>query len=270
MLRCCWKTVNRKEEIFSIWAPAHSPWSRWAKPVLFAYIDSPAALLPVSETAPDVSWAPVPSVKVALVLDLPGVEGVLAGVALAAHGYRPVPLYNAVPTPSSEGITEALTGRTVAAVNVLPILAALRHGAGQLAYLHLPSDAPPAFLLDINRSAEGREILPEDFDNRSISFTTDFPSANFFASQGVERVILVLKGGIRPQTDLAHSLYRWQDAGFKLEVKQIDQPGGAQPLQVARPSWYRAMFQRALASFGFRRSGTGGFGAWVYATSSGG
>src|SRR5258708_31140152 len=101
MPRCCSKTMN-KEEIFSTWAPDESPWSRWAKPVLFAYLDSALSQVGVREAAQDMTWSPSPTAEVALVLDLPGAEGVLAGIALAAQGYRPVPLYNAVPLPSGE------------------------------------------------------------------------------------------------------------------------------------------------------------------------
>ena len=35
-----------------------------------------------------------------LVLDLPGHSGVTAALVLAAGGYRPVPLYNALPGPA--------------------------------------------------------------------------------------------------------------------------------------------------------------------------
>src|ERR1700756_496856 len=61
------KTMN-KEEIFSAWAPDESPWSRWAKPVLFAHLDSALSHIPVTETAGDVGWAPVPGEKAALAL----------------------------------------------------------------------------------------------------------------------------------------------------------------------------------------------------------
>ncbi len=261
--------MNR-EEIFSTWAPEASPWSRWAKPVLFAYLDSALSQILVTETAGDVSWSPPPNEKVALVLDLPGAEGVLAGVALAARGYRPVPLYNAVPLPFGGPLLDPLTNRAVAAVNVLPIISALRKGAEQLVQLNVPFDAPPAFLLDANRRGDGRKMDPVEFDNRSISFTTDFPSANFLASHGIQRMMLVQKHGFEPQSDLAHSLRRWQDGGLKLERLRLDPPSRPESFEVPRPSWYGAMFQRALSSIGLRRSGTGGFGEWVPESSAGG
>lgn len=272
MLRSSSKTMNNHEEIFSIWAPDESPWSRWAKPVLFAHFHSAMPDVSVPETAYDVSWATLTNRKAALVLDLPGAEGVLAGVALAARGYRPGPLYNAVPLPSGERLIDPMTGRAVAAVDVFPIMIALIKGTEQLAQSKLPSDAPPAFLLDANRCGDGRKMEPDEFDNRSISFTTDFPSAIFFASQGIERVILVQKSRAEPQPDLAHSLRRWQDAGFVLERKRMDSSEPPEPFQVARPPWYGAMFQRALSSIGLRRAAmaVGGFGAWMAESSSGG
>lgn len=259
-----------KEEIFSIWTPDDCPWSPWAKPVLFAYMHTALPVAPGPECASDLSWCPAATEKVALVLDLPGAEGVLIGVALGARGYRPVPLYNAVPLPSGEPQTDPLTGRAVAAVDVLPIIAALKAGAETLARLELPEDAPPAFLLDANRRGGARAMEPEEFDNRSASFTTDFPSANFFASKQIKRVVLVQKGSIEPQPDLAHSLRRWQDAGFTLERKQIDSPASLERFEVDRPSWYRSMFQRMLLRLDLRRASNGGFGAWVPESSGGG
>ena len=252
-----------KEEIYAIWAPETSLWSRWVKPVLFAHLDSALAEIPLTETACDVSWAPPAGLKTVLVVDLPSANGVLAGLALAEKGYRPVPLYNAVPLPCGQPILGPSTGRPVAAVNVWPILSSLRAGAERLAQLELPADAPPAFLLDANRAGEGRTMDPGEFDNRSTSFTTDFPSANFFASHGFNRMLLVQNDRLEPRPDLAHSLRRWQDAGFILERKRADSPAPPDHFEVPRPSWYGAMFQRALASIGLRRAANGGFGSWV-------
>jgi hypothetical protein len=258
------------QEIHSIWAPDTSVWSTWAKPVLFAYLDSTGYEFPVPGSMVDVSWSPSPGEKVGLVLDLPGAEGVAVGVALAERGYRPVPLYNALPMPVGRYLSDPLSGGEISAVNVFPIINALRNGAEQLAELNLPADAPPVFLLDANRQGAGRKMLPGDFDNRSISFTTDFPSANFLIAHGVQRVMLVQRTDLEPKSDLAHSLRRWQDGGIKLERLRLDPPSRPEPFQVGRPPWYGVMFQRALASLGVRRSGTGGFGAWIADSSAGG
>jgi hypothetical protein len=204
------------------------------------------------------------------VLDLPGADGVILGLTLARQGYRPVPLYNAVPLPFHELPVDPITGRTVAAVNVLPILNALRIGAERLAELRIPLDAPPVFLLDSDRRGGGRIMQAEEFDNRSICFTTDFPSVNFLATHGIQRVLFIQKQDLAPQPDLAHALRRWQEGGLALERMRLDFPAAPEPFVVDRPSWYGAIFQRALAAVGLRRADAGGFGAWMPESSAGG
>jgi len=268
LVRTCHDMTSR-QEIFSAWAPDASLWSRWAKPVLFAHLDSALSQIPVRESAADLNWAPPPAEKAAFVLDLPGSEGVLNGIALATMGYRPVPLYNAIPLPYGQRLLDPLSNVSVAAVDLLPILSALRTGAAPLAQLNLPADAPPAFLLDANRRGT-RKMIPDEFDNRSVSFTTDFPSGTFLYAQGIRQIILLQKATLEPQADLAHTLRRWQDAGLALRRARLDVAEPAQPFEIPKPLWYRAMFQRALAGLGLRRARGGGFGAWVPNSSAGG
>lgn len=258
------------EEIFAIWSPEDSPWAAWVKPVLFAHLGSAFALPEGEEIPHDASWAPKPDEKVALVLDLPGDEAVWVGIALAARGYRPVPLYNALPLPSGQLILDPMSRRSIAAVDVLPIVRALRRGAEQIATMKIPADAPPAFLLDSKRHGDHMRMQPDEFDNRSICFTTDFPSANFLLSRGIETVLLVQRDRIEPHADLAHMLCRWQDGGLLLERKRIDSHQGRELFRVNSPSWYGAMFQRALVAFGLRKAPGGGFGAWMPESSAGG
>ena len=259
-----------KEEIFSIWSPDGCRWSPWVKPVLFAFMDTAAAHLPFAEAPLEAAWCPPFSDDLALVLDLPGHESVLAAIALAAKGYRPVPLFNAVPLPTAQSVLIPATMRPPAAVDVLPILGALRTAAERLAQIDLSPEAPPAFLLDANRHGDGRAILPNEFDNRSVSFTTDFPSANLLNAHKIRRVMLVQKDRLEPRSDLAHVLRRWQDGGIALTRMRLEPLVGPEPFEIPRPTWYGQMFQRMLASFGLRRSRTGGFGAWVSDVSAGG
>jgi len=258
------------EEMFSRWAPEESPWSAWAKPVLFAHADRILLESPGEIPTAAIGWVPPATERTALVVDLPGTEGVSAGLALAEYGYRPVPLYNAVPLPSDFPPRDPLTGRSLSVVQVLPILHALITGAEWLAQIQLPPDAPPAFLLDANRGGDGSIVTDDLFDNRSVSFTTDFPSANFLATQGIRRAMLIQKIRMLPQPDLAHTLRRWQDGGLSLELWRPDHSTPPEPLVIARPSWYGAMFQRVLAAAGLRRAYGGGFGAWMQHSSSGG
>jgi hypothetical protein len=145
----------------------------------------------------------------------------------------------------------------------LPIVRALAQTSLRLAEIQLPSDAPPVFLLDSNRQGDGRPMRLGDFDNRSVCFTTDFPSANFLHAYGIQGVLLMQRSRILPMADLSHILRRWQDDGLKLELTRVDFPDGRLALEVERPSWYGVMFQRVLLAMGLRRAGMGGFGAFV-------
>jgi hypothetical protein len=251
-----------KEEIFSIWAPESSIWSRWAKPVLFAHLDlvSSDDAPPVAQT--DASWAPVPEERIALVIDLPGAEGVALGARLAMRGYRPAPLFNALP-PVAEGFGKT-TGliRGAAVVDVIPTIWALRQAAPALAAERIPDDAPPVFLLDANRRGPGGKPKPDAFDNRAVCFPVDFPSGIFLAANGIKTAWLVERYGAQPQSDLALALRRWQEAGIALKQKNPDSPEPAVLLEVPRPSWFAAVFQKALVAFRLTRGQGGGFGGW--------
>lgn len=218
----------------------------------------------------NVDWCLPKKDQVVVVVDLPGAESVMMGLALANRGYRPVPLYNAIPLPGGEPVLDPINRRRVAAVDVLPVIEGLRHGAERLIGLGITDDAPPAFLLDANRHGDGQGLLPEEFDNRSVCYTTDFPSANFLLAHGFQKALLVQRTSRIPQQDLAHVLRRWQEGGIELEVLQTDFSTLPERLEVARPSWYGAMFQRALAAIGLRRAQNGGFGAWVPESGAGG
>ncbi len=238
-----------KEEIYDIWAPASVRWSPWVKPVLFGLLSE----YPAGETIlpPPPAWVPPADGRTALVLNLPGAAGVFAGLAFARHGYRPIPLYNAMPAPVA-----------LAAVDVVQIGDALERLTPELARLALPDTAPPAFLLDQNRGGSGSAPPPESFDNRSVSFTTDFPSAKFLSAAGIGRVVL-LQDTPHIQADLAHTLRRWQEAGLVLEFLSPLTAELPMSLSIPRPSWFGFAWQRVLIAVGLRRYLAGGFGGWV-------
>jgi hypothetical protein len=245
--------VNR-EELFQAWAPESSPWSTWAKPVLFAHVD-PEGVAPEPLAAwEDLTW--LPDRPTALVVDLPGAEAVRLGVTLAAHGWQPVPLFNGVPGPFAVVTLGELEGAVVS-------------GAERLAGAALPAEAPPAFLLDARRMAVGIDPAPGLFDNRWLAFPQDFPSARFLVSRGITAAMLVSETG-KVADDLAHVLLRWQRGGVALSSKRNDQPGPAAQLKVRQPRGFRSMLHRVLAIVGLRRNAAGGFGAIVPTPSSGG
>ena len=277
-----------KQSIFDAWAPPSAIWSRWAKPVLFSQMDSVARAENEGPEPPaDLSWAVDSDRATAVVVDLPGAQGVTIALSLAAKGYRPVPLYNACPAPAGD----------TALVDVRPIITALASSASSLQSFGLPDEAPPVFLLDAKRNtaviapppdmvvdksanlppflmdAKGDTAVVTSssgtFDNRSISLPTDFPSANFLLSRGIRRIVLIQPRRTEPQADLSHSLLRWQQAGLTILAVAIDELDPPRPITVKRPRAYRLLWYNLLAKLGLRSNPLGGFGGFLPIPSSG-
>lgn len=242
------------ERCFELWAPEASPWSAWAKPVLFSEMDR-VALRPASAgIAPElVDQLPAFDAATALVVDLNGRDAVGAGLALALKGWRPVPLFNATTAPK-------------ALVDVVPIMEVLLGGAEALQEMTVRDDAPPAFLLDARRM--NGSPAPGDYDNRSITLPQDFPSATFLRSRGIRTALLIQLGANRAKDDLDHVLLRWQQGGIALRSKDLK--GMTYDLEVSPPSMFRKGWYRLIVLLGLRRSNVGGFGAMVPEQTSGG
>jgi hypothetical protein len=245
------------EECFDAWAPEGAVWSLWAKPVLFA--QRVAVTPPGSPSSlPDASghlWLSQGGTRTAVVVDLPGVESVTTGLALARRGCRPVPLYNTSDGPSP-------------LVNVAPIVEALASAALALRGITLQPDAPPAFLVDAGRARPTVPSNPGSYDNRWVVFPQDFPSGTFLRSRGIAEVIVLHdRSGI--QEDLAHVLLRWQETGIRMLAVA---PGDTSPREftVKKPSWFRRVWYRAIALAGLRRNNAGGFGGVIPTAGGGG
>jgi hypothetical protein len=249
----------RKAEIFDAWARRSSVWAPWAKPVLFAHL--PTVIAAPESIAPEpLPHAPPASARTAIVLDLPGARAIPFALDLAHAGYQPVPLYNAVPGPSA--------GSEV--VDVRPILGALAAAAPVMRTLFIVPDAPPAFLLDANRSHGTADPSPGRFDNRSVSLLTDFPSASFLQAHGIARVLLVRDQSPVLPPDLAHTLLRYEQAGILITAMSLETGNPPAPIRIRRPPWFRWSFQRFLATLGLRRHPLGGFGGTLPEPGSGG
>jgi hypothetical protein len=258
--------MNR-EAIYEAWVPQSGSWSLWARPVLFGQMRATSGLDPAyptpiqwawdlfgesSETASEqpwlnlpIDWAPPPVQNAVLILDLPGAEGVHLGLALAGQGYRPVPLYNGCTGPSE-------------LLDHGPILRALRDGAVFLAARALPSDAPPAFLLDSRRQSLPQPLRPGMLDNRWQVFPEDFPSAQVLEQRRVSRVIWIGYG--KPQEDLVRVLRIWQAAQITLEAKDPAIAGLPHPLIVPPTPWLRRWWNRLRSQLGLQGRPRDGFG----------
>jgi hypothetical protein len=235
---------EEKNKIYQCWAPEEGRWSRWVKPVLFANIEGVFTyLLPrpprwtedelfsavhsiVGSRAMSAYRDTDPPKDLAIVVDLPGIESLMAGIALVKIGFRPVPLYNSLPAEE-------------AVIEMRPLVEML--AAPPTSLDRLPRDAPPAFLLDQRRQGEGALIDRSILDNRSSCSTADFPTAQGMLVAGILRVLVIHSDG-RVASDLEQVIHAWRDAGLDLFVTQ---PGVAvsDPLKPIAPS---GMWQRIV------------------------
>ena len=230
-------------EAYKLWAPHDALWTEWVKPVLFANMRQ-ATFLGKPEI-PELKWISHPDRSAAVIVDLPGKEGALEGLALARIGYRPIPLYNGVCGFSS----------VRSAVPTFEIVDALGSFANELPRWNIRPDAPPAFLLDANRMREFQ--MPGGYDNRWSVFPQDMPSAAALTDKGIHSVI-VRTDTIRD--DLAHILRLYETHGLAISIHD----GTAQKrIAIPKPSPLKSLFYRFIVTLGLRRNAAGGFGSLI-------
>lgn len=189
---------------YKIWAPAASIWSGWVRPVCFAAIDATnsESRLVTDLTVPRILYIEESAANTAVIVDLPDKYGVEEGLALAKLGFRPIPVYNG--TAPQHG-ARAIVGNS-------RIETALLYGANEIAKIMIPSNAPPAFLLDSNRSYKRKTSEPI-FDNGWDLYGQDLPSAHFFLEHGITQIIVRSRS---IQKDLSVILYNFAKKGIKI------------------------------------------------------
>jgi len=228
---------------YKIWAPNDVLWTEWVKPVLFA--NMPKERFEKIDI-PTLSWITQADYTTAIIVDLPGKEGVLEGLALARLGYRPVLLYN--------GVYGSNTASMI--VPVKEIANALCKGTDELATMNLRPDAPPAFLLDSNRM-RGFGKQPGKYDNRWCVFPQDMPSASFLLDKGIRSIIVRTN---ERQNDLSHILYRYEAQGIAIYLNNGDTQ---KRVTVTKPSRFKSLFYRFSVILGLKRNAAGGFGGQI-------
>ena len=265
------------EEIYQVWAPSSSVWSGWVAPALFVQLSCPGSGTHLELEEVDLSWFPNNlAERIAIILDLPGAKSIRIATRLAVtRGLRPVPVINASPCPidpasgsSSLSISSAEGAPSwpwdVCVVNMRDLVAALCSATPTINNLQLEADAQPVFVLDDARVHGHRPADEGMFDNRWMVFPQDFPSAAFLQRQGITGALLVQENVGPPREDLAHVLLRWQEAGIHIYARDGSE------IRVQRPSWFRALWYRAIVILGLRRNSAGGFGSYIPESSSGG
>ncbi|MFZ1085428.1 MAG: hypothetical protein WAN35_10720 [Terracidiphilus sp.] len=260
-----------QEELYRAWADPQSPWSDWVAPVLFAQLSMDTPLKEELEI-PQLAWIDEIPLNFAVVLDLPGANGVKTAIALAARGYTPVPLYNASPGPqeiTSLGLSRPIPVQSVVDMNT--IADAIVAATPILSTLHSLELRSPVFLLDSNRLDGDFHTLAEDaFDNRWMVFPEDFPSASYFISHKIRGIVLVQQDQVNPQWDLARVLFRWQQSGIDIRSMKMSSNEPPRNIRIKLQSTFKGVWYSLLMKLGFTRSAAGGFGSYILGNTSAG
>lgn len=200
------------KEIFKIWAPDGKKWVDWVRPVPFVGINEiPNNHVFYDMTVPAIEIPVEDKEATAFIVDLPGVESVTAGIALAKAGFRPIPIYN--------GTMEQTDAR--ATVDNQSVSEALIWGAKELAELELEEDALPAFLTDSNRLNQFK-MNPGIFDNSWDVYPQDLPSAEYFVDNGIDQIVII---GDKVAKDLKKILYKFQKKNIRIFLmKEYGEP----------------------------------------------
>ena len=192
-----------RKEIYKIWAPFGCKWIDWVRPVPFIGIDEFKEVNEfIDYRLPNIGYLDMVSKDTAIIIDMQGVNSIKEGIALAKIGYRPIPIFNGTnPTLGSMSTTNN--------VIIEPLLV---WGASQLKEIELEVNAPPVFLLDVNRLNRYKSNRSV-FDNSWDIYPQDIPTYKYFLENGITKIIV---RGERLQNDLSKILYKYQKNGIKI------------------------------------------------------
>lgn len=200
------------KEIYRVWAPLGAKWVDWVRPVPFVEMDRYKKGYSFTNTnIPPAHFIETVEEDTAIIVDLPGAESVLKGLALAKLGFRPIPIYNG--TIEQDGARATVDNQSAGV--------ALRWGTSFLAQMDIPKDAPPVFLTDRNR-LQRFKMLESLFDNSWDVYPQDLPSAEYLQQNGIRKIIVV---GDSIAKDLKKILYPYQKKGLVIYwTKGYEQP----------------------------------------------
>ena len=83
------------KELFRIWAPVGKKWVDWVRPVPFVMMGECSKIYNMTDSVIQAAdYIDAKFKNAAVIVDLPGVESVKEGIALAKSGFRPIPVFN--------------------------------------------------------------------------------------------------------------------------------------------------------------------------------
>jgi len=237
-------------DLYRIWAPSQSPWSRWAAPALFGQMPSESCPLPARRPELPENLASLNNLNPCVVLiDLPAELSIEVAIVLAQRGFQPVPVINAA--FGAPGI-----------IDMPALFKALCAWTPLLQSATLAQNANPAFFFDSRRTAG--KPAPGVLDNRWLIFAADLPTGDYLKTQAVQEVILIQEGLGQPAPDLAQVLFAWQSAQIKIQVKRIDNNMPPSSLKILPLGLTKRFWFRVQAFMGIGRSAVAAFGDFLF------
>ena len=208
------------KEMYQIWAPIGKKWVDWVRPVPFVQMNHYSKQYTYSDfSIPVICYLEEEEKHTAVIVDLPGMESVKEGLALARKGFRPIPIFNGTAEQPNSGATS----------DNQPASIALALGAEELLKITIKEDAAPAFLTDRNR-LQRFKMNVSVFDNSWDVYPQDLPSAEYLMKNDIKRVIVV---GENIARDLKKILYDYQKKG--MEIYLTDRYKTPKKVRILRP-----------------------------------
>lgn len=195
------------KEVYRIWAPVGKKWVDWVRPVPFVSMNEYFKNYNFSNLlVPEIDYIDESYANTAIIVDLPGVQSITEGIALAKSGYRPIPIYNG--TIEQQGARATVDNQSVGM--------GLMWGAAKLKDIQISDEALPAFLLDSNRMNRFKMEVAL-FDNSWDIYHQDLPSAEYFIDNGIQKIVVI---GEKVSKDLKKIFYEFLKKKIEIYLKK--------------------------------------------------
>lgn len=214
------------EEIYKVYAPFSSKWSKWVRPVPFVAIDTYNRKSIVDWLDRKILFINKYEKETAIFIDLIGKESIELGISLAGFGYRPIPLFN--------GTDEQVGSQ--ATTDTYLVESCLITGSEKLKNITLNENANPAFLLDSSRTNRYR-AKENIFDNSWDLYKQDIPTAEYFKENGISKIIII---GNTVQRDLRKIFFEFQNKGIEIYITD----GYASPKKIILRKNLKEIFEK--------------------------
>lgn len=214
------------KEVYKIYAPKSAKWTEWIRPVPFISIDSNNRNLVDNWLNRKSLFIEEYDKNTAIFIDLPGKESIELGISLTNIGYRPIPVFNGTnPQKNISAISDNSH-----------LESALINGAMILKNINLGNNANPVFLLDSYRTNRYR-VKESIFDNSWDLYNQDIPTAEYFKTNGIDKIIIVSKS---VQHDLKKIFFKYQRSGIKFYLTN----GYSEPKEIILRKTFKEFFEK--------------------------